>query len=177
VASDYGRPGTDGPSATPYTVPFILLAGGFLVILGSFSVWGACSAYPCTVGDTELLQFPSAYERSGVDLGWGIVTAVLGAVVVVAALSVQLGRRRHGLVEGLSAAGVLLAVGLHLYLSTYGPSAADDGLTGPAYSGVYLTVIGALVVLVRSLSRPSSGRSPSPQAQIQSTPSGSQSGR
>jgi hypothetical protein len=87
----------------------ILVVGGTLVVLGSFSVWGACSQEPC---DPELALLMHIYERSGVDLGWGIVTAVLGAAVLVLAVSALLGRGRRPLLERLAAVGILLAVGL-----------------------------------------------------------------
>ena len=133
----------------------ILIVGGTLVVLGSFSVWGACSSEPC---DPELALLMHISERSGVDLGWGIVTAVLGAAVLVLGVSALLGRGRRPLLERLAAVGILLAVGLHLYLSTYGPSAADDGFIATPYIAVYVTVIGAIVVLVASLSRPADRR-------------------
>jgi hypothetical protein len=126
-----------------------LLVGGMLVVLGSFSNWGACAQEPC---DPELLGLMHIYERSGVDLGWGIVTAVLGAAVLVLATSTLFGRGRRPLVERVAALGILLALGIHLYLTAYGPSAADDGLIGTPYVGVYVTAIGAIVVLVASLS-------------------------
>ena len=128
----------------------ILVVGGTLVVLGSFSVWGACSSEPC---DPEVLGLLYVYERSGVDLGWGIVTAVLGAAVLVLAVGALLGRGRRPLLERLAAVGILLAVGLHLYLSTYGPSAADDGFIATPYIAVYVTVVGAMVVLAASLAR------------------------
>lgn len=134
----------------------ILLAGGILVVLGSFSAWGACSQEPC---DPELLGLMDIYERSGVDLGWGIVTAVLGGVLLLLGVNAVSGRARHPLVERVAALGILLAVGLHLFLSTYGPSADDDGLTGTPYIGAYLTVIGAVVVMIGS-TLPRAGRSP-----------------
>ena len=93
----------------------ILLAGGIMVVLGSLSVWGACSQEPC---DPELLGLMHIYERSGVDLGWGIMTTALGAVVLLLGVDALRGRARRPLGERLAALGILLAVGLHLFLST-----------------------------------------------------------
>jgi hypothetical protein len=125
----------------------ILLVGGFLVVLGSFSAWGACSQDPCHPALLGLMHF---YERSGIDVGWGIVTAVLGCVLLLLGVSALRGRARRPLVERGAALGIVLAVGLHLLLTTFGPSAADDGLTGTLYIGGYVTVLGAVVVLVGS---------------------------
>jgi hypothetical protein len=51
-----------------------LMIGGLVVVWGSFSTWGACPKTPCE-GDFGLFVI---YERSGVDFGPGIITAVLG---------------------------------------------------------------------------------------------------
>lgn len=126
-----------------------LLVGGMLVVLGSFSDWGACPQEPC---DPDLFGLMHIFERSGVDLGWGIVTAALGVAVLLLGVNTLRGRGRRPFVERLAAVSILLAVGVHLYLATYGGPA--DMLSGPPYIGVYMTVIGAVVVLVASLSRP-----------------------
>jgi len=138
-----------------------LLLGGLVVVVGSFSDWGACASDPC---EPELFGLMVVTPRSGIDIGWGILTAALGAAVLVLAMSALLGRDRRPILERVAALGILLAVGVHLYLSAFGPSAADDGFTGTPYIGVYVTVIGAIVVLVASraprrlIHEPPSGR-------------------
>src|SRR5688500_17168024 len=97
----------------------ILIAGGTLVVLGSLSPWGACAQDPCE-GDLGLMVIT---ECSGVDLGWGIVTAALGAVLFIVGVITLRGRGPRPLVERAAAVGILLAVAVHLYLATFvGPA-------------------------------------------------------
>lgn len=142
----------------------VLLTGGVLVILGSFATWGACAQEPC---DPDVLGLMHIFERSGVDLGWGLVTAVLGVAALVLGLIALRGRGRRPLFERIVALAVLIVVGVHLYLAMFTGSADSVGRT--PYIGVYLTIIGAVMVLVGSmfLSRVESslgnrGRGPSP---------------
>jgi len=130
----------------------ILIAGGILVVLGSFSDWGACAQEPC---DPELLGLMHLYERSGIDMGWGILTAALGAAALLLGINTLRSHRRRPLFEGLAAVGIFLAVGVHLYLETYGGPA--NRLIGPPHIGVYMTVMGAVVVLGASLFLPRAG--------------------
>ena len=120
-----------------------LLVGGTVTVIGSFSTWGACPLEPCG-GELGLTVL---YERSGIEFGPGIVTAILGALL---ALLGVLARRnidpRVPLVGVVAAGGVLIAVGIHLVF-VYG----GDIVTGSPYLGLYFTVIGGVVSLAASL--------------------------
>ena len=133
----------------------VLIAGGMLVVLGSFLNWGACPQEPC---DPELIGLMHIYERTGIDLGWGIVTAALGVAVLVLGVRELRGRGRRPLLERVVSLSILFLVGVHLYLATYGGPA--DMLSGSPYLGVYMTVIGAILALVASVSRPREARAP-----------------
>jgi hypothetical protein len=123
----------------------ILIAGGMLVVLGSFSVWGACPLEPCG-GDFGLAVI---YERSGIQFGPGVVTAILG--VLLALLGFIASRkldRMVPLIGVVAAGGVLITIGIHL-LTVYGGE--SDIVTGPPYLGLYITAIGSILCLAASV--------------------------
>lgn len=120
-----------------------LMVGGIVTVIGSFSTWGACPLEPCGAefGLTVLS------ERSGVEFGAGIVTAILGALLAVLGVIARRNiDRRVPLAGVVAAGGVLIAVGIHLVI-VYG----GDIVTGSPYLGLYFTVIGGVVSLIASL--------------------------
>jgi hypothetical protein len=133
----------------------VLLVGGIAAVIGSFSTWGACPLEPCG-GEFGLTVL---YERSGIEFGLGIVTAILGALLaVLGILAPRTTDRRLPSVGVIAAGGVLIAVGVHLVL-VYG----GDIVTGSPYLGLYITVVGGVVSLIASVRlRSLRGSRPSP---------------
>ena len=58
----------------------VLAVAGLLALLGSFMTWGTCSTTPCG-GNLQSIS-----EYSGLDLGFGVVTAVAGLVLTAIGL-------------------------------------------------------------------------------------------
>jgi hypothetical protein len=124
-----------------------LIIVGLTIVWGSFSTWGACDKEPCE-GDFGLLHI---FERSGVDVGLGVVTAILGLLLaglgIYALLNPRVGRPRVGRprLAIVAAASVLAAICIHLVriyvIDDY------DGFYGPPYSGLYVTALGGLIAL------------------------------
>jgi hypothetical protein len=119
-----------------------LIIGGLTVVWGSFSTWGACDKEPCE-GAGGLLHI---FERSGVDVGLGVVTAILGLLLaglgIYALLNPRVCRPRLAV---LAAASVLAAICIHLVrvyvIDDY------DGFYWPPYFGLYVTALGGLIAL------------------------------
>lgn len=134
-----------------------MVIGGIATIVGSFSTWGACPLAPCG-SDFGLSVIR---EQSGVEFGAGVVTAVLGGLLIILGV---FGSRKVGplipLLGVLAAVGVLTAVAIHL-VRVYG--GAGDNVTGTPYLGLYITVIGAVLGLAASL-RARNLRSSSPSS-------------
>ena len=60
----------------------LLIVAGLLVVLGASAPWVTCSEMPCPAVDLAQrgLAFQVIFVRSGFDVGWGFLTAALGAV-------------------------------------------------------------------------------------------------
>lgn len=116
-----------------------LVVGGLATSIGSFLTWGACPLEPCG-GDFRITVI---YERSGVQFGPGMVTAILGALLAllgfIASRKVD---RMVSLIGIVAAGGALITIGIHL-LMVYGNE--GDIVTGLPYLGLYITAIGAIL--------------------------------
>lgn len=139
------RPDSRPPLSVLQLTAAALMIGGIATIIGSFSTWGACPLAPCG-SDFGLSVIR---EQSGVQFGAGVVTAVLGGLLIVLGV---FGSRKVGplipLLGVFAAVGVLTAVAIHL-VRVYG--GAGDNVTGMPYVGLYITVIGAVIGLAGSL--------------------------
>jgi hypothetical protein len=120
-----------------------LIIGGLVVVWGSFSTWVACPKKPCE-GDFGLFVI---YERSGVDFGPGIITAVLGLLLAVLGIYALLNLDRvvRPRLAIVAAAAVLATIGAHLFRI----QVIDDfPIVGAPDLGLYITALGGLVALV-----------------------------
>jgi hypothetical protein len=123
----------------------VLGVAACLTVLGSFWTWGSCSTTPCG----GFLQAISEY--SGLDLGFGVVTA--GAGLMLAAIGLD-ALRRIG-VSRFATAAVLLSV---LIVVTAGASVIwmyvlpgdDKDFYSPPYVATLVGIVG-LIGLAASL--------------------------
>jgi hypothetical protein len=76
----------------------VVLLGSFGVIVGSLATWGTCPNLSCGSGGLM-----SLWERSGVSWGPGILTLILGVLLVAIAVDALRG--------GMSAMGWRVALG------------------------------------------------------------------
>jgi hypothetical protein len=122
----------------------LLALAGLMVVYGSFATWDTCPKFPCEGS----FGFFSLLNRSGVDLGIGMITAELGLLLSIAGIAAF---RRGGTspfrTELMIAAGFTLAI-VAIYLGrtfvfpeflTYGPNL-----------GVYVVAVGATMALLAS---------------------------
>lgn len=122
-----------------------LTVTGLLTLLLSFGTWGSCPTTPCG----GIFMALSWY--SGIDLGFGVVTALGGLALVAIGLD---GLRRRG-VSRFTTAAILLAV---LIVVTAGASIVwmyvipgdDRDFNWPPLAAV-LVGIGGLIALAASL--------------------------
>jgi hypothetical protein len=83
-----------------------LVVTGFLILVASFTTWRVCCDGP----------FPAYYSLSGVDLGFGVVTAGTGAVLAAIGANAiwHRGTTRFATMAGLAAACSSLSVAASL---------------------------------------------------------------
>lgn len=123
----------------------VVIIGGLVVLIGSFSIRGACPSEPCGA-DGGLFHM---YERTGVEFGPGIVTAFLGAALIgLGGVATRDVGRLAPVVGVVAAAGVLTTVVIHLVIVYSGENKI---VFGSPYLGLYTTVIGGLVSMVASV--------------------------
>ena len=94
---------TDRPTPSTRLTALALVATGLLTVALSFAEWGACSSTPC--GGFLL----AISEYTGIDLGFGVVTAVAGVGLVAIGLD-GLRRRQTPRVATTGALFALLIV-------------------------------------------------------------------
>jgi hypothetical protein len=126
----------------PGTFSVALLLAGLLSIIGSFLTWSTC---PDTSCGGEGLAFFVLVDRSGVEWGEGVVTALLGAAIV----RIGLGRLRFpdsptGLATWLGLA-VLAAVAVHVIRLHVLPGPL---FYGPSYGAMIVSMGGVLAAVV-----------------------------
>jgi peptidoglycan/LPS O-acetylase OafA/YrhL len=123
----------------------VLAVSGLLTLLMSFGTWGWCPTTPCG----GFLMAISEY--SGLDLGFGVVTALAGLALAAIGLD---GFRRKG-VSRFAAAAVLLALAI---VVTAGASVIwmyvipgdDKEFHWPPFTAILVGIIG-LIAFVASL--------------------------
>ncbi len=121
----------------------MLGASGLAVVAGSFGSWNACPTDPCGDGGglTVIL------ERSGVQFGLGIVSAILGTAIVLAAVwaASRPGRsrasavRRAAAVGAVAAAGTMIVLAVHLIVEYV----VRNEVLAPLYPGFFVAAAGA----------------------------------
>jgi hypothetical protein len=128
-----------------------IAVGGLLALLGSVGDWAVCSMTPCYVPDGALggLAFS---EMSGVDFGYGIVTAI--AAIPLLALGEY--ARRQGGTSRFGAFGVMLSLLVLGVVSAYLIRfyvLSDESFTvsGPPANGAVLVACGGLLSLAASV--------------------------
>jgi hypothetical protein len=121
----------------------VLVIAGSLTLLASFWTWGTCSTTPCG----GFLQAISEY--SGLDLGFGVVTAVAGLALAAIGLDAL---RRSG-ASRFATAAVLLAI---LIVVTAGGSVVwmyalpgdDKDYRWPPYVPILVGIVGLIGLAV-----------------------------
>jgi hypothetical protein len=94
---------TDPPTPSTRRAAFVLVVTGLLTVALSFAKWGSCSSTPCG-GPLFAIS-----EYSGIDLGFGVLTAVGG--IALAAIGLDgLGRRQPPRLATIAAPLALLIV-------------------------------------------------------------------
>jgi hypothetical protein len=123
----------------------LLAVAGSLSVLGSFLTWGTCPTTPCG-GPFQSFSF-----YSGIDLGFGVVTAVAGLVLA----AIGLGALRRQDVSRFATVAVLLAL---LIVVTAGASVVwmyvipgeDKYYRWPSVTAILVGIVG-LMALAASL--------------------------
>jgi hypothetical protein len=126
-------------------VALVLVVASAAVLIGSFGDWAACSTIGCDSG----LQ--SLDTRSGIQFGYGIVTAAAATILV--AIGIEAHRRGGGSRLGTLAAALSLAIlGVLVAFVTAIYIVRDDSLTirGVPAPGAFVTAVGGLVALAAS---------------------------
>jgi hypothetical protein len=119
--------------------------GGFITVWGSFLPWGTCPNTTCGTGD---VGFFVLVERTGVGFGPGILTALLGFVLLIFCLSAlrQGGASPMRTPSVMLALATLLTVGAFVLRMYVFPAFL---LYGPEI-GVYLVSGGAILAALSS---------------------------
>jgi hypothetical protein len=118
------------------------IAGGIVAAIGSASTWGACPQDPC---GADGLGLQVVLERTGLALGFGLVTLVLALVAVLLAIP-PVARATAGarptllLATGGGIVGAVIADVLYYYVVD------QQTLVGSPWFGAYLTAFGGLLV-------------------------------
>ena len=124
------------------------LGGAALVLVGALLPWFSITGFPSSNAFEVPLKFlfdPKA-EATGLDLGWLVL---LGALVAGAlALFRPTGRELKSAGSALISISVLYVVQLQRYLSLF-PADQRPGLFSSIGFGVYITVIGAVLMIVK----------------------------
>ena len=122
-------------------IPVALLLGGVLSIVGSFLTWSICPDTSC--GD-EGLAFFSLVDRSGVEWGEGVVTALLGAAIVrIGVARLRSPDSPTGLASWLGLA-VLATVAVHVVRLHVLPGPL---FSGPSYGAMIVSMGGLLAAV------------------------------
>lgn len=124
----------------------VLVVAGLLTMLLSFQRWTSCSTTPCG----GFLQAISEY--SGLDLGFGAVTAISGVMLAAIGLGAL---RQEGVTRLASAVAVLLAL---VIVVTVGASVVwmyvipgeDKDYHWPPFTAILVGIVG-LIALIASL--------------------------
>jgi hypothetical protein len=133
-------------SPTTARAAIALVVGGFVVLVGSFLDWGTCPDTSCGKDGGALFVL---VDKSGIDFGPGILTALLGIVLAAGGVSVL----RIGGPPAFRAGAVLLAL---IVLATVGAFYVrmyvfpEFLLYGPGF-GLVLVAAGGLIALAASL--------------------------
>jgi hypothetical protein len=104
-----------------------LVVTGLLTVILSFAEWGTCSSTPCGG------PFMAISEYSGIDLGFGVVTAIAGVALVAIGLD-GLRRRRSPRVATIAALIALLIIttaGASIIWMYVLPGPGDEGFYAP----------------------------------------------
>ena len=117
----------------------VVAVSGLLTMVASFLPWGSCPTTPCG----GFLQ--SISEYSGLDLGFGVVTA--GAGVLLAAIGLD--ALRHGGVTRFATAAVLLALVIVLAAGAsviwmYVIPGDDKDYHWPPFAAVIVGIVGLI---------------------------------
>lgn len=112
-----------------------LVLAGLFAILGSFMVWAICPYTACVDGQTY----------SGVDLGYGAVSAILGGILAaLGAANHIMATARVGRLVGVLAAVAIVAVAAHYLLAFHVTSAPPFG--GPGLGFVIVATCGVVAL-------------------------------
>ena len=117
----------------------VVAVAGLLTLYASFWTWGTCSTTPCG----GFLQ--SISEYSGLDLGFGVVTAVAGVILA----AIGLDALRHSGVTRFANAAVLLALVVVLaagasVLWMYVIPGDDKDYHWPPFTAVIVAIVGLI---------------------------------
>lgn len=123
----------------------VLVLTGLLTVLLSFGTWGSCPTTPCG----GILMAIADY--SGLDLGFGVITALAGLLQAVIGLD---GLRRHGFTPFATAAVpialVIVATAGASVVWMYVVPGDDKEFYWPPFTAFLIGIV-ALIALVASL--------------------------
>jgi hypothetical protein len=127
------------------TAAFGLILGGVIVAVGSLATWDICPDSSCG-DDGGLLALMHLVDRSGIEVGLGIVTLVLGAALALVGLDAV---RRGGWspVRWLAVALALLAIAVAATFLGRTYAFGESLMYGPGV-GIYLVAFGAVLAAI-----------------------------
>jgi hypothetical protein len=140
-----GDPPTTERASSGRRAALLLALGGLAIFFGSFATWDTCPNVPC---GGERLVFFVFWDRSGMDVGPGLVTVEIGFLLAVAGSGAF---RRRGTspfrIEAIGLALLALLIVAAYSVRTY--VVPEFRTTGPRL-GPFLVVVGAIVAAAAS---------------------------
>jgi len=148
---------TNEPTSTHRSAAIALSLIGLLVFLASWVQWDTCPTTPC--GGALM----AISEYSGVDLGFGVITALAGLALTVVGLAIL----RGAAPRPMAIVGMILATVVILTIATsivwmYAIPGDEKDYYGPPTTALFLGILGVMALLINVASGREGREAPGP---------------